>query len=948
MRRPVRHLMILLLSLVMAGKGVGQQLEIPEGTPQELLQKGNAAYMARDWPEAARVFQAFLDTYGSEAALAEAVTQVKPLLTLARIRLGEFGAAGELISECLTFPRLEPVLKDELSFWKGIILLKVEAHEEARAAFLAYFQTPEFNALRKVEAILLYGTTFVLEGKPEEAAAFFEQQSARLWELNRETALRAQTLRLHCLLETGQREKALDLVRTLQPYMMEVTQLVSLHSLMAQLGGMLLEEGEFYPAIYCLQRVWAADRLMRHQAGRIRALNMEIESLLARPGTEPLVFQKRSVLTRVEREHKNFSADTDFDLGVRMRLGFAWLGLERWREAALVLEDALNLPGEPGQQAQAGMAVVQCWLTLERLDRCIAMADSWLLRFAGKAEADSEVKVRFLMAQARHEDEQYQTAAAEFEALSKAHPKHELAPQALFMAGMGRLMADDYPEAMRIFQEVRRVHDQQPVAEDADYWWGMALSFDKEYAACREHLAAHLKKHGKAARYHAQAVFRRAYCLYALGDYEGALKEFAAYARDFPDGPDLAESRILTGDIYCSISEIDRGLESYRAVSPDAGRWHDEAHFKTGNVLKLRKDWDGLRAHHQAYIAAKPESKRLPEAVYWAGHASIAQERLDEAREQYWQALITYGDKAGHHGIEDILLALPRLYRGETGRVELLREIQRRRAEADKAGQKTLVSRLHWMEGHMQPADKPRLAQADFMMAASLLDVEKQNPRVIADCADASFAAGSKSRARELYTDLIRWHPRAVEVDRALAGLGFLAAEAGDALEALAWFERFEKRVSTMTLRPRVLMKKAELLASGKKPDQAVEVYKALLEDKLTPARAKAEALLAWAALWEKQGQVLKATALYERVYLSYGRSRDLVAQAYLARGKALEKLGKKLEAAEVYDELVKTEMLRDYPEHAEAAKRLQPLQPLLDEARLRQAEAEKEKEVKP
>ena len=681
---------------------------------------------------------------------------------------------------------------------------------------------------------------------------------------------------------------------------------------------------------------------MKHQAARIQRLNLEIEALLARPGTEPVVFQKRSVLTRVEREYKNFAANQDFDLGVRMRLGYSWLGLERYREAALVLEEALNLEGEAKQQAQAGMAVVQCWYELGRYDRCISAADAWLIRFPEAAGEDATVKVRFLMAQALHDDGKFQEGAATFEAIHQDFAKHELAPQALFMAGMCRMMADYYPEAIRLFKDVAAKHGQQPIAEDADYWHGMALSFSQEYEACREHLAAHGKRFAKNPRYLPQTTFRRAYCLFALGAYEDAIKDLRAYIAQFPQGLDVGEAQVIIGDALCSLGEIDPGLTSYRAVAKGTRHWHDEAQFKIGNVLKLRKDWDGLRAHFTAFTTQNPESKRLAEAVYWAGFASLSQDRLEEARELYWQAVRKHGDKGDHYGVEDILLAMPRLYRGNEGRIELMREILLARTEAQKNKQDTLACRLHWMEGQMQPQDKPRLAQADYMMAASLLNVEKQNPRIIADCAEASAAAGSKTRARELYADLIKWHPRAVENDRALAGLGFLAAEAGEWKEAVAYFDRFEKRTTSVSLRPKVLMKKAELLATHAKAEDAIAIYKTLLEDKMTPARAKAEALMAWGALWDKTGETLKATALYERVYLSYGRSRDLMAQAYLARGKALEKLNKKTEAAEVYSEFLKTEMLTEFPEFAEGAERLAKLGPVLE------AKLETPKEVKP
>jgi tetratricopeptide (TPR) repeat protein len=393
--------------------------------------------------------------------------------------------------------------------------------------------------------------------------------------------------------------------------------------------------------------------------------------------------------------------------------------------------------------------------------------------------------------------------------------------------------------------------------------------------------------------------------------------------REYPEGADAGEARVLKGDALGSLGEIEEAIASYGEVPVDQRHWYEEAFFKIGKIYKMQRDWPKLRAHFDGFIQTRPESLRLAEAVYWAGVACTEEEQLEEARKLYWEALAKHGNEAQHYGVEDILLAMPRLYRGEEARVELLRETQRVRSEAQKEKRLVLACRLSWMEGQMQPKDKPTLAQADFIMAAEHLDVKRMNPRVTADCADASRAAGSKLSAESLYRDLIKWHPRAVEVERAQAGLGFLEADAGNAEAAMERFKKFEKKSVTAELAIAVALRKAELLVQMRREDEAVEVYKGLLENKMAPGRAKAQALMAWGQLLEKQRKVLPATAYYERVYLAYGKHADLAARAYLARGRALESLGNKGAAAEVYTELREREAMQTFPEYEEAALRL-------------------------
>ncbi|MCB1227155.1 MAG: tetratricopeptide repeat protein, partial [Verrucomicrobiales bacterium] len=891
--------------------------------PVKLIEAGNRAYAAGDWAAAAAEFETFLQNFGSAPEAAEAVAQIKPLVALCKIRLGEYGAAGQLITEALALPKLDPKLRDELAFWKGVVLLQVQAYPEAREAFLAYYQTPEFQAARRTESILLFGTTYVMENDFAQAAAFFEQQASRLWQLNPEASLRGQTLRLHALMELGELNAARDLVATLQPHLDQVTQIVSLQGLTADLGGRFLDGGDFYSAIFCLQRVWPAARLLKHQADRVERLKRELETLKAQPGGEALLFAKKSVLTRIEREQRTFAEVKDFDLGVRMRLGFAYLGMERWREAALVLEQALTLPGVAAQQAQAGLAVIQCWQELRRYQRAISNADAWLTRFEGKVEADATARARFLMAQALYDDQQFTEAARVFEELHAKQPDHELGPQALLMAGLSHLMADAIEPALARLDEVQKQFSKLPVAEDASYWHGMARSFDGQHQACRDELEAHLKRYAQSGRYTPAAEFRRASSRFMLGDYEGAIAEFDAYLAAYPEGADAAEASVLKGDALGALGEIDAALEAYATIPAGASRtWYEQAQFKIGKIHQLRRDYAAMQAHFETFLQQHPDSPRLAEAVHWAGVALIAQDQRDAARQLYWQAISEYGNELGHQGVEDILLALPRLYPGKEDRLELLREFQRRRAVAEKAGQTGLVCRLHWAEGQLQATQNARLALADFLMAAEHIDVEKINPRVLIDCADACHRAGSTLRAGELYRDLLKWHPRAVEVERARSGLGFLAAEAGDWQEALSQFEQFAKRAVTPALIEEVDLKKAALLAAHGRTTEATAIYKDLLASKQTSGRTKALALLAWGEdLSAKDPKV--ATAYFERVYLAYGKQHDLAARAYLTRGRLLEKMGQPGKAAQVYAELRAQEVLAPYPEHEGAASRL-------------------------
>ena len=119
---------------------------------------------------------------------------------------------------------------------------------------------------------------------------------------------------------------------------------------------------------------------------------------------------------------------------------------------------------------------------------------------------------------------------------------------------------------------------------------------------------------------------------------------------------------------------------------------------------------------------------------------------------------------------------------------------------------------------------------------------------------------------------------------------------------------------------------RAELLAAGGKAEEGLAELSSLLEDKTLPSGAKAEALFRSAEMLAGKGDKLKATAYFERVYVAYGKYRELVAKSYLRRGELLADLGKREQALEVYRELADREDLSGFKERAEARERLKAM----------------------
>jgi tetratricopeptide (TPR) repeat protein len=224
-----------------------------------------------------------------------------------------------------------------------------------------------------------------------------------------------------------------------------------------------------------------------------------------------------------------------------------------------------------------------------------------------------------------------------------------------------------------------------------------------------------------------------------------------------------------------------------------------------------------------------------------------------------------------------------------------------------------------------------------FREASALAKAETTSPLILADGAEAQLAgtttegeesAGRRAKAAQIYRDLLKWHPRAAQKDKALAALARMSMEDGDRKAALDYYTRLERDTPWSTLMGEVLMTRARIESEAGNTDAAAEAYTRLLAAESVPGKLKAQALLALGELEMARDRPQIAIPYYQRIYILYGKWRETVAKAYLRSGEAFEKLNDLEAARKTYEELSKSEDLAALPEAQTARERLQRLGP--------------------
>jgi len=817
-------------------------------------------------------------------------------------------------------------VRDELAFFLGLLYFQEGRLEEARVALVGYFQDGRYDRVRRFEALMMAGQTHLVAREYVEAGAYFKQVRERLLEVDEVMAMRAGVSELHALVEQGEERlgDALALIRTIHAHADAVESLIGFHNRVLQVGAMWLDlglggEGEeaetsFRNAIVAFQILWSRERLLRHQRARAEHLEREIAMARLYPERNNELMSLKSRLDVVKRDLEGLEEREDFDAVVRFRLAMAFMRLERFREAGMLLERMLAELPVGGMVEQAAMPLLQCWFQEQRWEKVVECADLYSRRFGGLADEErpNHSRVLLLKAAALERDGRYRDAAGVCEQVTVEFPDSEDAGRAWFQWGYLLLLLDEPDQARGMFAAMAKRYPESDLLAGAAYWEGEALALMGEYDEARAHLADFLERveAGElSAEYADAAVFRRAYCTFAAARYAEAIDELGAFIKAYPGSFHVAEALLLRGDAQLGEGMVEEGMLSYNAIGREAGALWEEARFKMGNVLRQSGELEAVRAHFGQFIDEAAESARVAEALHWVMWSLREEGDNAGALEMGMEAFERLAGDPAQMAVEDISGELVRLVlqAGEPVRVDFTSRLERMvAAVADDLTSRTLALRAIWTLAAIERVANEERARITLMRAVDFIEFEDQNPRVLVDIADALRQAGFHQRADEIYAETRRWHPRSLERGRILIGRALIAESAGELESALASYEELEEHTLGLAIKDlgHARIARAKLHAGLGRADKAHTLLTEVQGDRELPARIRAKGFLVAGSLWEESGDGAKAAACYERVYVAYEGFVDLAAEAYSRRADVLEGMGKREQAEEVRAEM--------------------------------------------
>jgi len=566
MTRLVLHLS---MCLILLASGVTLHAQKPAPAPavpetaEQLANRGLLAYASGNWADAEKALSDFVTQFGKSAQVTAVLPRIYPPLALSRARLAKYQEALDTIKLTIaTYPKdIPPTILEELRFWQGLCEAQTGDEAAARTTLMAFVRDYP-RSEKRTPALLFVGALWVKDEKWKEAIAFLTELKPQLMGVDR---ARVVLLELYSRVKSDDRDNALRLIVEEGTHLENMVQLVGFQMLVLELGGDFYDRSEYYKAIACLQRVWSHDRLLKHQKERLEAWRLSLERAEAAKAPAHLIFQHRQLIGQIEKELESFEKIKQFDSALRFRMAASFLGMDRYREAALIMEGMLEDLPPDSLVEKASSNLVQCWMQIERWPKAIAAATAFEEKFPQSKELPL---VLVMKGQAQQNEFQYADSITTLDQVVTKFPASEWAPRALFMKGFAQGVLEDYGAAITTLGSFAQKYPKDTLAENALYWTGLTYLSAKEYAQARIIFDACTQRY-KGGTLAAETAFRRAFCLHAQKQNEAAIPELRAYLEAYPKGEDRSEALAVLGDALMATGDLEGGRATFLRIPPE-------------------------------------------------------------------------------------------------------------------------------------------------------------------------------------------------------------------------------------------------------------------------------------------------------------------------------------------------------------------------------------------
>jgi len=628
-----------------------------------------------------------------------------------------------------------------------------------------------------------------------------------------------------------------------------------------------------------------------------------------------------SLVTRIKalEAQKALLASTEsYDEELRTRIAQCFFKQGRNWEALWVYEGLMNDFPESVHAEDAAFAGMALAGSLGLHNKAIEFGERYLEQFP---EGKNYDEVGYQLCQLFQQVRDFPRSVKVARMLLDSRPDSIFGDQLLFLAGYNLLMQEKFKEAEGFFLEVRSRFPDSGVLESSDYWYAMNFLFQSDYQNAMSQFQMVADRYPKTSS-GIDAIFREAVCLYALEKFPEAKAKLTSFITSYPGAPQVAESRLLLGDIAAGEGLLDEAKDHYLKVEGltiNQGQI-DYAATQLGKVFEAKEDWEALYSYFSKYLSTYGTKGFYAEAIYRIGQALKNKGDSPAMLARYLDALRVYGNDRAAVGMDLILNSW-----GEESTATLgeppIPKIREQLLQSENDGK--LAMALRWRMALDQVSRAADLPPPAFIPEAK--QIPDASPAVLIWLASLATEQKNSDLAKEINQAVLDDFPDTEWNESALLGLARLERDANNPAEAIEHYRRLRELFPSSESAGFSLEEEAMILISQKQYKEATSLLESILEVKEWRGELWARSLFRLGEINMASGKTEEAFGYFQRVYVLYSFYQEWVGKAYIQSAACLAALGRDRERQDTLREFTENKSFEKLPEYQQALNMLEP-----------------------
>lgn len=471
------------------------------------------------------------------------------------------------------------------------------------------------------------------------------------------------------------------------------------------------------------------------------------------------------------------------------------------------------------EAAEATQWLARSYLKEGDAQRAVKIAEDGLLRFRNK---DYRPELEMAWLDSLYEiKSRKKKAAGLYARFVERNPKHELAPQAQYMAALTSLEVEDHKSAKQYAAQFLTRYRSSELRPDVLFIAAESDLLEGNHEAASKQYRAFLKadpNHENAQ----QANVRLALAMHLADDHKGAIQWLTRVAPTLKDKSLRGEAYSILGRSQLEEKQFDRATEMLqRSVNEDPNReGNDETMLALADAYRKSGRTAEAARQMEQVLARYPNSRFLDEAQFRVAEASYEAERYEQAIKEYAAVVEKFpnGEFAPHaqYGLGWTYFNLGKYRDTVKAMTRLL----------DRFGKSKVAAKGHYVRA-MASYELGEYGDVHRDVDAFLATRPKKNDALDAQYVKGLAYAGQKKYADavRVYTSILRQGKDYEAGDKVAYELGWSYIELGKADDAAATFRKLAKDFPKSPLAGESLFRIGESYYDAEQFAEAAKAY---------------------------------------------------------------------------------------------------------------------------